>query len=102
MYNDRKMVKAKDGQAMPPGKSGPDKARGNGAIFILAALDMSWRLAIAVLVPIIGGFELDQHLGTTPALTIIGFLVAMAGLFLILRRTLATADERFKPKETRR
>lgn len=69
---------------------------------MIAALDMSWRLAIAVLVPIIGGFELDQHLGVTPALTIVGFLVAMTGLFVILRRTLATADDRFKPKETRR
>jgi len=76
--------------------------RSNRTIFVVAALDMSWRLAIAVLVPIIGGFELDKHLGTTPALTIIGFLLAMSGLFLILKRTLATADERFRSKETRR
>lgn len=69
---------------------------------MIAALDMSWRLALAVLVPIIGGFELDQHLNTSPVLTIIGFLLAMAGLFVILRRTLATADEKFKPRGNHR
>jgi F0F1-type ATP synthase assembly protein I len=71
------------------------KARSNGAILIISALDMSWRLAFAVLVPIIGGYELDKHLGSTPALTITGFLLAMAGLFFILRRTMARANEKF-------
>lgn len=76
------------------GKSAQAKA--SRSILVAATLDMSWRLAIAVLVPIIGGFELDQHLNTTPALTIIGFLLAMAGLFFILRSTMAKANERFK------
>lgn len=91
------MVRSK--VAAPVADSGKDRDqnRSNRAIFVIAALDMSWRLAIAVLVPIIGGFELDKQLESTPALTIIGFLLAMAGLFFILKRTLATADERFKP-----
>ena len=71
-------------------------ARSNRSILVMAALDMSWRLAIAVLVPVIGGFELDKHLNTTPALTIIGFLLAMVGLFFILRSTMSKANERFK------
>lgn len=79
----------------------PAKARTNGAILIITAVDMSWRLAIAVLVPIIGGFELDKHLGITPVLTIIGFLLAMAGLFFILRRTMAQANERYKARTPR-
>lgn len=78
-------------------KSTPAGSRRNGAILMVAALDMSWRLALAVLVPIIGGFELDKALGVTPAFTIIGFLVAMVGVFVILKRTVASADERFKP-----
>lgn len=80
----------------------PKNAKGNGAVFMVALLDMSWRLAITVLVPIIGGFELDEHLGTAPVLTIIGFLLAMVGVFVIMKRTVANADERFKPKGTRR
>ncbi|MGH7157017.1 MAG: AtpZ/AtpI family protein [Candidatus Saccharimonadales bacterium] len=73
--------------------------RSSRAVFVIAALDMSWRLAIAVLVPVIGGFELDKHLNTTPALTIIGFLLAMAGLFFILKSTVAKADEKFKARD---
>ncbi len=45
-----------------------------GRDFLIAALSMSWQLAIVVLVPIIGGFELDKILGTVPVLTMIGFL----------------------------
>ncbi len=56
--------------------------------FLMAALSMSWQLAIVVLVPIIGGFELDQKLNTLPALTIVGFLVAMAGMGAVVWRQL--------------
>lgn len=75
-------------------KSGSDRT--SGATFMMAALDMSWRLAIVVLVPIIGGYEIDRHAGTAPALTIIGFLVAMAGLAAVMRWTIKTADAKFK------
>jgi hypothetical protein len=53
-----------------------------------AALTMSWQLAVVVLVPIIGGFELDQKLNTLPALTIVGFVVAMAGMGAVVWRQL--------------
>lgn len=49
---------------------------------------MSWQLAVVVLVPIIGGFELDQKLDTLPALTIAGFFIAMAGMGLVIWRQL--------------
>lgn len=74
------------------------QTRSNGSILVIAALDMSWRLAIVVLAPIIGGFELDKHLGVTPALTMVGFLLAMAGLFFILKGAMARADEKFKAR----
>lgn len=56
--------------------------------FFLAAMNMSWQLAIVVLVPIIGGFELDKKLNTLPALTIIGFIAAMTGMALVVWRQL--------------
>jgi F0F1-type ATP synthase assembly protein I len=59
-----------------------------GSLFISAALDMSWRLAIVVLVPIIGGFKLDQHFNTAPKLTVVGFLLALGGIVLVLRQML--------------
>jgi len=61
--------------------------------FLLAATNMSWQLAVVVLVPIIGGFELDKKLDTVPAFTIAGFFVAMAGMALVVWRQL----QRFGP-----
>ncbi len=52
--------------------------------FFVAATNMSWQLAIVVLVPIIGGFELDKALDTLPALTVVGFFIAMAGMGLVV------------------
>ncbi len=61
---------------------------GAGQAFFVAAANMSWQLAIVVLVPIVGGFELDKALGSLPALTILGFILAMAGLALVIWRQL--------------
>jgi hypothetical protein len=51
-------------------------------------MNMSWQLALVVLVPIIGGFELDNKLNTLPALTIAGFVVAMVGMGAVVWRQL--------------
>ncbi len=74
------------------------------SVFIGAALDMSWRLAIAVLVPIIGGYELDHKLHLTPLLTIVGFVLAMGGMALVLWRMLQELKVRTAPhpKEDKR
>lgn len=54
--------------------------------FIAAAMTMSWQLAIVVLVPIIGGFELDKKLNMAPLLTIVGFVLAMIGMGSVVWR----------------
>lgn len=54
----------------------------------MSALNMSWQLAVVVLVPLIGGAKLDDVFDTAPALTILGFIVASAGLALVLWRQL--------------
>lgn len=69
------------------------KTNSPGAVFVGMALDMSWRLALVVLVPVIGGFELDRRLKTSPALIIVGFVIAMAGTGLVLWQTMRTADQ---------
>lgn len=56
--------------------------------FLGAALNMSWQLALVVLVPILGGFQLDKVLNTLPAFTIIGFLTAMAGMAIVVWRAM--------------
>lgn len=45
--------------------------------FIGAALTLSWRLAVTVLVPLIGGIELDKRFDSSPSYTITGFMLAI-------------------------
>ena len=71
-------------------------------VFISAALDMSWRLAIVVLVPVIGGFELDGYLGTMPWLSIAGFVLAAAGMFVVLKQMLREVSRMPVPKKEQR
>ena len=80
----------------------PAAEKSHSKIFITMALDMSWRLAIVVLVPIIGGFKLDEKLGTTPALIIIGFLLAMGGMALVMWQTLQAANQVPLPKKEKK
>ena len=63
------------------------------------ALDMSWRLAIVVVIPIVAGFKLDEKFSTAPLLTILGFLLAIGGTILVLRRTLQEAGNVTIPKQ---
>ena len=70
------------------------------SVFVGMALDMSWRLAVAVLLPIIGGYELDSRLGTTPLITIVGFVIAMVAAGLVMRRTMQAANNMPVPKAT--
>lgn len=69
--------------------------------FLLAAMNMSWQLAIVVLVPVIGGFELDKKLDTLPALTVVGFFIAMAGMAYICWRQLQLFSPPKNGKEAR-
>ena len=57
-------------------------------LFIISALNLSWQMAIVVLVPIIGGYKLDQKLGSTPGLIILGFIIASVGMAVVLQRQL--------------
>ncbi len=45
--------------------------------FIGATLNLSWRLAVTVLVPLIGGIQLDKKFDSSPSYTIVGFMIAI-------------------------
>ena len=70
-------------------------------LFLNMALNMSWQLAIVVIVPIVGGHELDIHLETTPWLTIVGTVIAAMGVFMILRQTVKAAAVRISAPKAR-
>jgi F0F1-type ATP synthase assembly protein I len=82
----------------------PDKGgdgRSSTAIFVSMALDMAWRLAIVVLVPILGGFYMDKTLDSSPALFIAGFVLAMLGMGVVLWQTLQAANRVEVPKKAK-
>lgn len=57
-------------------------------LFIGTMLSMSWQMAIAVLVPTVGGYQLDNHFKTAPVLTLIGLTLAVVGSVLLIRRAI--------------
>ena len=83
------------------GKTSPrvETTTSQTSVFISLALDMSWRLAIVVLVPIIGGFKLDEAIDSMPAFTILGFVLAMGGMALVFWYTLQNANKLPVPKK---
>jgi F0F1-type ATP synthase assembly protein I len=62
------------------------------------ALNMSWQLAIVVLVPVIGGVALDKHFGTSAAFTLIGLALALLLSGVVMWRTMQVANQLPVPK----
>lgn len=83
------------------GKPSPrvEKTTSQTSVFISMALSMTWRLAIVVLVPIVGGYYLDQWLNMTPVFTITGFFLAMAGIGLVFWQIMQSANQIEIPKK---
>jgi len=64
------------------------------------ALNMSWQLALVVLVPIILGVKLGKVAGADTAGTFIGLGIAVIGSIAVMWRTLQTANSLPVPKLT--
>jgi len=62
------------------------------------ALNMSWQLAIVILVPIIGGVMLDKAIGDKHVFLFVGLLIALIGMSVVLWRTLQVANNIPVPK----
>jgi hypothetical protein len=45
--------------------------------FMGAVLNLSWRLALTVLIPLIGGIQLDKKFDSSPSYTLTGFMLAI-------------------------
>jgi len=67
--------------------------------FVATALDMSWKLAIVVLVPVFVGVQLDKMFGTS-FITFIGLALAFVGSGLVMWRALQAANRVPVPKLT--
>lgn len=70
-------------------------------LFINSSISMSWQMAIAVLVPVVGGYYLDQHF-KLPSWFIFGwFIIAVTLVVLIVRRTIHQLPEFTKGKNSK-
>lgn len=70
-------------------------------LFISSAISMSWQMALAVLIPIVGGYYLDQHFKTSPWITLGGALLAIILVVLVIKRTLNELPDYTKQKGKR-
>lgn len=61
-------------------------------VFMGMALSMTWQLALVVVIPIIGGFKLDEALSSSPWFTVLGFVIAAVGTMLVLKRIVLVAN----------
>ncbi len=67
-------------------------------LFINSSISMSWQMAIAVMVPIVGGYYLDQHFKLANWFIFGWFVIAVALVVLIVRRTIKQLPEFTKGK----
>lgn len=61
-------------------------------LFVTMTLTMTWQLAFAVIVPVVGGYYLDRYLGWSPVLTIAGAVVAALGAAGVMIRIVRDAN----------
>jgi len=76
----------------------PTKTNSPSSVFLGMGLDMTWRLALVVLIPVIGGAELDKALKTSPLFVLIGLGLAVVGTIFVLWKTLQEANKLPVPK----
>lgn len=95
MYNSLEMVatrpaetKSGHGQKKAAADSGYPDSFAAKQLFIASAISMSWQMALAVLIPIVGGYYLDQYFKSSPWITLSGVVVAFILVALIVKRTL--------------
>jgi F0F1-type ATP synthase assembly protein I len=68
--------------------------------FLVAALSMSWQLAVVVLVPILAGVKLDKVFGTGSVCTFVGLGLALIGSIAVMWRAMQAANRLPVPKLT--
>ncbi|HET7630131.1 MAG TPA: AtpZ/AtpI family protein [Candidatus Saccharimonadales bacterium] len=65
-------------------------------LFVVMVANMTWQLAVVVIVPVVGGHYVDQALKTEPVWTIVGAVIALLGVIGVLINTVKLADRQTK------
>jgi hypothetical protein len=90
-------MKTTAAQTTPP-TARSEQSDNSRANFLVLLFDMSWKLAIVVLVPIIGGVQLDKKLGNDHVFLFIGLALAVFGSIAVMWMTMQTANKLPVPK----
>lgn len=69
------------------------------SLFYVMVMDMTWQLAVVVLLPIVGGFYLDRYFHTAPGLLIAGIVLAAFGVVSVMIRIVGKANRRTRGKK---
>jgi F0F1-type ATP synthase assembly protein I len=93
-------------QTPSPSSKGQTRAvadKASSTVFVSMVFDMSWRLAIVVLVPIIVGVELDHYFKAGYSYVIVGLVVALILAVLVVYRSYLEANKvSVKPNKGRK
>ncbi len=61
-------------------------------LFYSSVLDMGWRLAVVVIVPIVIGVKLDDRYNTTPSWTLTALILAAFGAVMVVSKSVKEAN----------
>jgi hypothetical protein len=70
--------------------------------FVGAAMDMGWRLALTVVIPVIVGVKLDDRFHTTPSYTLTALFIAVGGASVVIWQTIKQVNKEQLPKGTKK
>ena len=62
-------------------------------LFYGSALDMGWRLAAVVIIPIIIGVRLDDHFHSSPSWTLTALILAFAGAAIVVAKSVQSVNQ---------
>ena len=63
-------------------------------LFAVSSLDLGWRLAVAVMISIVGGYYLDQSLKTEPVFLVLGGIFCLASTTVIIKSYVKKINEK--------
>lgn len=66
---------------------------GARSLFFTSAINMSWQLALTIVIPVVAGVKLDQWFDSSPSLTLTGFFLAIAMGSMVVWNTVKGVNE---------
>lgn len=93
LNKDMVSTKTANKQAEKPGNKSDMTSFAQQSLFVVTLLNMTWQLAIAVLVPVIGGFYLDQYFSTEPWFLASGIALAAVAVIGVMIGTVKRANK---------